>query len=162
MRMKDNGSLKKAVAHVSPIALFSFPFIPEDVPVAPSLSGGNLPLEAEQADCGSRSLVLVPAMFPFDTTAQPSIAGEGHERAIAVWPNPVRDHLNIAWRGDLKRMPNRFTVHDMLGQLVASGEVEPGHGAALWRCENVVDNLYVVSMFDAEKNMIGTTTVVKQ
>jgi hypothetical protein len=72
----------------------------------------------------------------------------------------VHDELHIAWRGDLKRMPARFVVHDMLGTEVASGEVQPWRGEALWRCAEIPSGVYMVSIF-GETEVITTTTVNK-
>jgi hypothetical protein len=90
------------------------------------------------------------------------IAIAGRERAVSVWPNPVHDELNIAWRGDLKQMPARFEVHDITGRLVASGNVTPQLGAALWRCGDVSVGTYLLTAFDRTGSVITTTQVVKQ
>jgi hypothetical protein len=90
------------------------------------------------------------------------IAAEGKHDALSLWPNPVRDELNIAWRGDLKRMPSRFVVHDLLGRLIASGTVDAGRGAALWRCADVAVGCYLLSIFDATNTLLSSTEVIKQ
>jgi hypothetical protein len=87
---------------------------------------------------------------------------EEKSKAISVWPNPVRDELNIAWRGDLRRMPRRFVVHDIMGREIAHGEVAPGMGAAIWRCEDVASGIYLLSIQDARGDRIATARVVKQ
>jgi len=91
-----------------------------------------------------------------------AIAGEGHEQAVALWPNPMREELHIAWRGDLRRMPSRFVVYDMLGREVARGDVEPGRGAALWRCGDLPGGVYLLSIHDSSGVPIATARVVKR
>lgn len=100
--------------------------------------------------------------IPVDPTmGVEAIAGEGHQQAIAVWPNPMRTELHIAWRGDLKRMPSKFTVHDVAGSLVASGEVEPGAGAALWHATDAPAGTYILTVYDRTGNQIATKQVVR-
>jgi len=91
-----------------------------------------------------------------------AIAGEGHEQAVALWPNPMREELHIAWRGDLRRMPSRFVVYDMLGREVARGDVEPGRGAALWRCGDLPGGVYLLSIHDRAGGLITTTRIIKR
>lgn len=90
------------------------------------------------------------------------IAVAGVSNAISLWPNPAHDALHIAWRGDLKRMPRRFVVHDMLGREVASGEVAPGTAAAVWQCADVPSGIYLVSIHDAANMLLTTARIVKQ
>ncbi len=95
------------------------------------------------------------------TVSVEEVATEEHIAALHIWPNPVRDGLHIAWRGDLKRMPQRFAVHDELGRLVAEGSVEPGVGAAIWRCRNVPLGSYLLTVFDKDDRMIASTRFIK-
>ncbi|MEP7219771.1 MAG: hypothetical protein ABI876_12695 [Bacteroidota bacterium] len=90
------------------------------------------------------------------------IAGEGHVSAISIWPNPAREALHVAWRGDLKRMPERFIVHDMDGHKVASGAVESWRGEAVWQCAGVANGTYLVTIYDHDGRVIATTKVIKQ
>jgi hypothetical protein len=90
------------------------------------------------------------------------VAVAGRQTGLSFWPNPVHDELNIAWRGDLKRMPARFEVHDLLGRLVAAGSVESWRGAALWRCEDVPAGTYLLLVYDHSGNMIASTELIKQ
>jgi hypothetical protein len=89
------------------------------------------------------------------------VALERKSNALSLWPNPVREELNIAWRGDLKQMLRRFEIHDMLGRLVASGSVPEGDGAALWRCAGQPAGAYLLSVFDATGQMLATTRFFK-
>ena len=89
------------------------------------------------------------------------IAAEDRGDAISVWPNPVREELNIAWHNDLKKMPRRFEVHDLLGQVVARGEVEAGTSAALWQCSSVPSGTYVLSVFDGSQALLASFPIVK-
>jgi hypothetical protein len=90
------------------------------------------------------------------------IAAEGKHDALSLWPNPVHNELNIAWRGDLKRMPQRFEVHDLLGRLIASGTVDAGRGAALWRCADVPAGTYLLTTFDRSGSIIASAMICKQ
>ena len=95
------------------------------------------------------------------TVSVEEVATEEHGAALHIWPNPVKEDLHIAWRGDLKRMPHRFAVHDEVGRLVAEGSVEPGVGAARWRCGNVSSGMYLLTVFDKEDRMIASTRFIK-
>ena len=90
-----------------------------------------------------------------------AVETEEHEAALHIWPNPVKEDLHIAWRGDLRRMPHRFAVHDELGRLVAEGSVEPGVGAAIWRCGDFPSGMYLLMVFDKEERMIASTRFIK-
>lgn len=88
---------------------------------------------------------------------------EGKPRGISVWPNPMRDELNIAWRGDLRAMPRRFAVHDLTGQLVAKGEVPAGAGAAIWRSSRQIPpGAYIISMYAKDDSNLASVLVIKQ
>jgi hypothetical protein len=89
------------------------------------------------------------------------VAGEGHGDAVSVWPNPLSEDLHIAWRGDLRRMPHRFAVHDMAGREVARGEVESWRGEALWHCAGVASGAYVLSVYDARGVLITSARLIK-
>jgi hypothetical protein len=90
------------------------------------------------------------------------VAIAGKPAALSLWPNPVHEELNIAWRGDLKRMPARFEVHDMSGRLIASGSVEPWRGSAIWCADGIAAGAYLLTAFDNDNTPIATTTVWKQ
>jgi hypothetical protein len=90
-----------------------------------------------------------------------AVAGEGHVVALTVWPQPAREEVHIAWRGDLKKMPRRFVVHDMVGREVARGEVESWRGEALWHCAGVASGAYVLSVYDAQGSLITSARLVK-
>ncbi len=102
--------------------------------------------------------------IPLDDTTlsvvEHPVAGESG--GLYLWPNPVVDELHIAWKGNLKRMPARFTVFDVVGQEVVSGDVEPYRGAALWRCGSVAAGTYTVVAYDAQGGTIAAARVVKR
>jgi hypothetical protein len=87
---------------------------------------------------------------------------EGHAAGLFVYPCPAKDQVKIAWRGDLERMPERFEVRDLLGCLVASGEVEPYRGAALWECKDAPTGIYMLNVFDRNGGSIATASIVKE
>ncbi|HVZ40491.1 MAG TPA: T9SS type A sorting domain-containing protein [Candidatus Kapabacteria bacterium] len=101
--------------------------------------------------------------IPRDSTSGvEDVAVAGVRTAISVWPNPARDELHIAWRGDLHRMPTRFTAHDMLGRLVAEGRVEPWRGEALWNCSGRPAGVYILSIYSDDNSLLATTRIIKQ
>jgi hypothetical protein len=116
----------------------------EDQGIAIVLAGGPY-IPRDSATSGVRDIVVA-----------------GVQQAVSIWPNPALGELNIAWRGDLKRMPRRFAVHDVLGREIARGEVEPWRGAALWRCEGVPAGTYLLSMYDNADALITTVSFIKQ
>ena len=115
-------------------------------------------------DAGIAMILAGGPYIPRDdnTTSVRDIPAEGRSQALSVWPNPVGDELNIAWRGDLPRMPQRFTIHDPLGRLVASGTVQPSIGAARWECGHVAAGQYLLTAYDRHGEVIATTTIIKQ
>ncbi|HVZ40173.1 MAG TPA: T9SS type A sorting domain-containing protein [Candidatus Kapabacteria bacterium] len=101
--------------------------------------------------------------IPRDSTSGvEDVAVAGVRTAISVWPNPAHDELHMAWRGDLHRMPSRFTAHDMLGRLVAEGRVEPWRGEALWNCSGRPAGVYVLSIYSDDNSLLATTRIIKQ
>jgi len=102
---------------------------------------------------------LIPQDFP--TSAVETVEAEQKRDALKLWPMPMRDHLNIYWRGDLARMPARFEIHDVTGNHIASGSVDPSRGAALWNCSDVSPGTYLLSVFDELGEQIATASVVK-
>ncbi len=101
--------------------------------------------------------------IPRDSTADvEEIAVAGRERAFSVWPNPMCDALHIAWRGDLRRFPARFVVHDMAGREVARGDVEPWRGEALWQAGARASGAYLLTVFDSNNQLIISIPVIKQ
>ncbi|MEP7220013.1 MAG: VCBS repeat-containing protein [Bacteroidota bacterium] len=116
---------------------------------------------------GSSGLAVILAGGPYIPRDSASagvvdVPLEQKERAISLWPNPVRSELNIAWRGDLRRMPARFVVSDMLGHAIATGDVDPSAGAALWRCADAAAGAYILSVYDHEGRFLTTTRFIKQ
>ncbi|MEZ4785163.1 MAG: VCBS repeat-containing protein [Candidatus Kapaibacterium sp.] len=90
-----------------------------------------------------------------------AIATEEHRGALHIWPNPMRDKLQIVWRGDLRRLPRRLTIHNALGELVAEGEVEPGVGAARWESRDTPSGMYLLTVYDTKGEVLATTEVIK-
>ena len=88
------------------------------------------------------------------------IALEGHRAALTVWPLPAHDVVHIAWRGDLRRMPARYRVHDLLGRPVATGEVAPMRGELVWDCSALPPGAYLVALLDAHGATIATVRIV--
>jgi hypothetical protein len=114
-----------------------------------------------------KGIVVILAGGPYIPVDDPSmgvreiVTGE-RPRALFLWPNPVRDHLNIAWRGDLRRMPSRFEVFDELGARIADGTVDEFAGGAIWRCGEVSAGTYMLQVLDAAGDVIGTSRFSKE
>jgi len=102
----------------------------------------------------------IPTDDPTVGVRQEAVAGESG--GLFLWPNPVEGELNIAWRGNLVRMPRRFEVHDIMGRLVARGSVESSIGSARWECSEVPGGTYLLSVFDRNGARIAATTVIKR
>lgn len=102
----------------------------------------------------------IPNDDPTVSVREEPVAGEAG--GLYLWPNPVVDELNIAWRGNLKKMPQSFTAHDMAGKRVAAGDVEPYLGAALWKCGDLPAGAYVLTAYNKEGEVIATARVIKQ
>ena len=90
------------------------------------------------------------------------LALDNQSAALSLWPNPVREELNIAWRGDLKQMPRRFEIHDMSGRQIAGGDVPDGDGAAIWRSQGQPAGAYLLSVFDESGVLLVSEPFVKQ
>jgi len=90
------------------------------------------------------------------------VTGERHTQAVAVWPNPARDLVHIAWRGDLRRFPRQFRIHDAGGSLVASGSVDAGAAEAIWDCSARPDGRYILTLFDANGAVLAATPILIQ
>lgn len=116
------------------------------------------------SDAGIAMILAGGPYIPRDdnTTSVHDIPAEGKSAGLSVWPNPVRDLLNIAWRGDLQRMPRRFTVHSINGERIAGGMVDPGIGAAIWHCNGLSSGSYLLTAYDDHDRIIATTTISKQ
>lgn len=102
----------------------------------------------------------IPNDDPSSAVREEPIAGEAG--GLYLWPNPVADELHVAWKGNLKKMPARLTVHDVAGRLVVEGEVNPWRGEALWRCASVPAGTYLLTVYDAGGAAIATATVIRQ
>ena len=118
------------------------------------------------SDFDNRGVAVILAGGPYIPSDDPTVgvhqlALENKSAALSIWPNPVRDELNIAWRGDLAHMPRRFEIHDMLGRLVSSGSVPDGDGAALWPCADQPPGSYLLSIHDADGHRLATTRFIK-
>ena len=102
--------------------------------------------------------------IPFDdptvSVREEPVAGD--DGGLYLWPNPVIDELNIAWRGDLAQMPARFEVFNSRGESIVSGSVDPWQGKALWECADVANGSYVLVGYDQEGRQIGSAPVLIQ
>ena len=128
------------------------------------LMAGSISYPAGNSDDG---IVMMFAGGPYIPNDDPTVgvrhvALENKTTALSIWPNPVREQLNIAWRGDLVQMPRHFKVHDMRGELIASGSVPDGDGAAVWQCAATAAGAYLLSMFDTQENLLSTVRFVKR
>jgi len=118
-------------------------------------------------DDTDRGAVIVLAGGPYIPVDDPSmgvrevVTGE-RPRSVYIWPMPVGDELNIAWRGDLERMPARFEVFDVGGGQVARGAVDPYVGSAHWRCGDASPGAYVLRVLDEDGGLLGTASFVKR
>ena len=114
-------------------------------------------------DAGIAMILAGGPYIPRDdnTTSVQDIPAEGKHDAMAVWPNPVREVLNIAWRGDLQRMPKRFVVHSVAGERIAGGVVDSGVGAAVWQCDGVASGSYVLTAYDDHDWVIARSMIFK-
>jgi hypothetical protein len=114
-----------------------------------------------------KGIVGILAGGPYIPVDDPSmgvrhvVTGE-HPRALSIWPNPVRDRLNIAWRGDLTHRPARFEIVDARGAILADGTVDPSVGLATWNSAAVPPGLYVVRVYGERGVPLATTTFVKE
>ncbi|HVZ40293.1 MAG TPA: hypothetical protein VHI13_13520 [Candidatus Kapabacteria bacterium] len=91
-----------------------------------------------------------------------TIAVAGVHDAVSVWPNPARDEVHIAWRGDLSHMPATIAVYDLSGREVAHGNAEPARGEAFWHCAEVPGGVYLLCLYDAQRHPIATVRLTKQ
>ncbi len=118
---------------------------------------------ARNFNAGYAAIFAGGPYIPRDSTmGVVDVAISGRRDGVSLWPLPARDALHIAWRGDLSQMPARFVVHDVLGRLVAEGEVEPWRGEAVWNCGNHPPGTYFVSIFDTRRALLVTTSIIKQ
>ncbi|KXK57043.1 MAG: T9SS type A sorting domain-containing protein [Chlorobi bacterium] len=90
------------------------------------------------------------------------LPAEGKSNAISLWPNPVRDQLNIAWHGGLSLPPARIAIHDLTGRLVASGTTDPSVGAAVWHADAVADGTYFLTLYDRNGVVVASRLFSKQ
>ena len=91
-----------------------------------------------------------------------TVSTPDHPQAFHVWPNPVRDALHIAWRGDLRQMPHRYAVHDILGRHLYEATVESWRGELVWDCSTQPSGSYLVSLVAADGSQIATISVIKE
>ncbi|MBL7989571.1 MAG: hypothetical protein JNJ94_16025 [Chlorobi bacterium] len=78
---------------------------------------------------------------------------------LFLWPNPVRERLNIAWRGDLRPMPERFELYDTQGRYCAGGNVDPAIGSAMWERGETASGTYFLRVMDAAAKVIAVAQV---
>ncbi len=79
-----------------------------------------------------------------------------------VWPNPVKNVLSIAWPGNLTRMPSRFELYDLSGELIAQENATHSADLLLWNCEDIASGTYFLIAFDSNHSVLATTHVIKQ
>ena len=96
------------------------------------------------------------------TTSVEEYPVAGESGGLYLWPNPVVDELHLAWKGNLKRMPARFALYDLLGRLVAKEEVDTWSGSALWQCGDLPIGAYILTLYDRAGVVIGTARVLKR
>ena len=99
----------------------------------------------------------IPLDDPTLSVQEVPVAGESG--GLYLWPNPVDDELNIAWRGNLKQMPVRFEVYDARGVLVAEGEVDPWRGKTLWLCADMPAGRYTLVAYAQNGAQIAAAPV---
>ena len=78
---------------------------------------------------------------------------------LFLWPNPVRERLNIAWRGDLRPMPERFELYDTQGRYCAGGNVDPAIGSAMWERGETASGTYFLRVMDGAAKVIAVAQV---
>lgn len=88
------------------------------------------------------------------------IADADRPKAIAVWPNPARQQVHIAWRGDLRRMPRAFEIYDLSGRLRARGETASWRGEVLWDCADAPSGLYMIRILDFQGAPMAETSLL--
>ncbi|KXK56401.1 MAG: T9SS type A sorting domain-containing protein [Chlorobi bacterium] len=114
-----------------------------------------------------QGIAMILAGGPYIPNDDPSVdveqlPVEGKSNAISLWPNPVRDQLNIAWHGGLSLPPARIAIHDLTGRLVASGTTDPSVGAAVWHADAVADGTYFLTLYDRNGVVVATKLFNKQ
>ncbi len=85
----------------------------------------------------------------------------GHSAGVSVWPNPVRTELHVAWRGDLRRMPARYTLYDVRGALRSSGSIEPRRGTVVLDCSTLEAGVYLLRLLGSDGAVVAETRVVR-
>lgn len=114
-----------------------------------------------------QGIVLLLSGGPYIPTDDPTVSVReapvaGEAVGLSLWPNPVVEELHIAWKGNLRKMPDRLVVYDAAGRLVVEGEVEGWRGSAIWRCGSVASGTYLLVVFDETGEVIATARVVKE
>ncbi|KXK57037.1 MAG: T9SS type A sorting domain-containing protein [Candidatus Kapabacteria bacterium] len=114
-----------------------------------------------------QGIAIILAGGPYIPNDNPSVdveqlPAEGKSNAISLWPNPVRDQLNIAWHGGLSLPPARIAIHDLTGRLVASGTTDPSVGAAVWHADAVADGTYFLTLYDRNGAVVASRLFSKQ
>ncbi len=74
----------------------------------------------------------------------------------------MRDELHIAWRGDLRKMPARFIIHDLVGREIATGTVAPSQSEALWQCAGIAPGIYLLGIYDDAGTLLATHRLLKK
>ena len=96
------------------------------------------------------------------TTSVEEYPVAGESGRLYLWPNPVADELHLAWKGNLKRMPARFAVYDLLGRLVAEEEADTWSGSAVLPCTALHSGTYCLVVYDTTEHIIATLEMIKQ
>jgi hypothetical protein len=119
--------------------------------------------ESYGGNSGIAYLLAGGSYIPRDSTVLGvrNIPVAGREEGLSLFPNPVHDELTITWRGDLKQVPARFQIHDLLGNLIIASDDLKLHGSALWRCAGVAAGTYLLTVYDRNGEMIATTPLIK-
>lgn len=83
---------------------------------------------AEAGMYGTTAAAMLKGMAEYlgisPSSAQPLLAN-----AVSIYPNPVENHLDIAWNSAVS--PRRITVSDMQGTIVASEDAFTGNSAEI-------------------------------
>ncbi len=88
------------------------------------------------------------------------LADDVQQNAIALWPNPTRDVLHVAWRGDLVRLPRTIEVYDMKGRLIERQQRPSYTGEISWACDAVAPGAYLVRVLDYRGKQVAVGRVV--
>jgi hypothetical protein len=103
------------------------------------------------------------AYIPRDSLAPSAIRDVelgAHRDAFTLWPMPIIDHLNVAWRGDLPHAPRRYRIVDARGFTVAEGPIGFGGSTIRWNASGAPAGAYVVTLLDGAGSLLMSQSVV--